>query len=63
MAESGEFLHIRYAGVVPGFSNGYWKFFSLDELETAIKAHLYLYSMMAPIIEGGIMRVLRSSSE
>jgi hypothetical protein len=59
-AESGEFLHIRYAGVVPGFFNGYWKFFSLDQLETAIRAHLHLYSLMAPIIEGGIKKVLGS---
>jgi hypothetical protein len=56
--ESGEFLHIRYAVVVPGFLSGYWTFFSLDDLETAIRAHLYLYSLMAPIIEGGITKVL-----
>jgi hypothetical protein len=57
-AESGEFLHIRYAGIVPGFFNGYWKFFDLDDLETAIKAHLYLYSLMAQIIECGIKKML-----
>jgi hypothetical protein len=58
--ESGEFLLIQYAAIVPGFFNGYWKFFSLDELETAIRAHLHLYSLMAPIIEGGIKKVLES---
>jgi hypothetical protein len=56
--ESGEYLHVRYAVVVPGFFSGYWKFFSLDALETAIRAHLHLYSLMAPIIEGGITKVL-----
>jgi len=56
-AESGEFLHIRYATVVPGFLGGYWKFFDLDELERVIKAHLYLYGLMAPIIESGIKKV------
>jgi hypothetical protein len=57
-AESGESLHIRYSIAVPGFFSGYWKFFDLDELETAIKAHLFLYSLMAPIIESGIKKVL-----
>jgi len=61
--ESGEFLHIRYAGVVPGFFNGYWKFFTLDALETAIRAHLHLYSLMAPIIEGGIKRIMGASAK
>jgi hypothetical protein len=56
--KSGEFLHIRYASVVPGFSNGYWTFFDLDQLETAIMAHLHLYSLMASVIEGGIKTVL-----
>ena len=57
--ESGEFLHIPHASVVPGFFNGYWKFFDLDGLETSIRAHLYLYGLMAPIIEGCIPKVLR----
>lgn len=56
--ESGEFLLIRYAGIVPGFPNGYRKFFDLDELETATKAHLHLYSLMAPVIENGSRKVL-----
>jgi hypothetical protein len=55
---SGEFLHIRYAGIVPGFFNGYWKFLDLDQLETAIKAHLHLYGLTASTIEGGIQKVL-----
>jgi hypothetical protein len=58
-AESGEFLHFRYATAVSGFFNGYWKFFSLNDLERAIRAHLYLYSLLAPIIEGGIAKVLK----
>jgi hypothetical protein len=56
--ESGQFLYIWHAMVVPGSFSGYWTFFSLDELETAIRAHLCLYSLMAPIIEGGIKKVL-----
>jgi len=49
--------------VVPGFFNGYWKFFTLDALETAIRAHLHLYSLMAPIIEGGIKRIMGASAK
>ena len=60
-ARSGEFLLIRYAGVVPGFFNGYWNFFDLEELETVIKAHLYLYGLMAPIIEDGIRNGLSAA--
>jgi hypothetical protein len=61
--QSGETLHIRYAGIIPGFFNGYWEFVDLAELETAIKAHLYFYSLMAPIIEEGLQRVLRTATE
>lgn len=57
-AENGQFLIIRYDRAVPGFFNGYAQFFSLEELETIIKAHLCLYGLMAPIIEGGIHEVL-----
>jgi hypothetical protein len=57
-AESGEALQFRYAGIVPGFVGGYWKFFCLDELEVAIKAHLHLYGLMAPILENGARCVL-----
>jgi hypothetical protein len=57
-AKSGEFLKIRYTIAVPSFFNGYWMFFNLDQLETAIRAHLRLYGLIAPIIEGGIRKVL-----
>lgn len=57
-AKNGQFLIIRYDRVVPGFFNGYGQFSSLEELETVIKAHLRLYGLMAPIIEGGIREVL-----
>jgi hypothetical protein len=50
-AKPGQLLSIRYASVVPGFLNAYRKFLDLDELETEIKAHLYLYSLMAPVLE------------
>jgi hypothetical protein len=56
--ESGEFLHIRYSAIVPGFSTGYWRFRRLDELETVIKAHLYLYSLIAGPIESACQKVL-----
>jgi hypothetical protein len=58
--DAGAFLPIRYA-IVPGFGNGYWVFITLDELEIAIRAHLHLYSLMAPIIEAGILKVLRET--
>lgn len=54
----GEFLHIRYADVVPGFFNAYRTFHRLAQLETVIKAHLCLYHLMAPIIEGTLKGVL-----
>jgi hypothetical protein len=57
-AESGEFILIRYQHIVPGFGHAYWKFFDLTELETMIKAHLYFYNLMAPIIENGLKKVL-----
>ena len=57
-AEPGEFLQIRYASVVPGFFNAYRTFHSLDELEMLIKAHLCLYRLMAPTINGGLKKVL-----
>jgi hypothetical protein len=55
---TGEFLFIRYQQIVPGFSSAYGKFLGLRELETMIKAHLYLYSLMAPIVENGLKQVL-----
>ena len=57
-AKLGEFVRIRYQHIVPGFSNAYWKFFSLAALATCIKAHLFLYGLMAPLIEKGIKHVL-----
>lgn len=57
-ARSGEFLGIRYQRTIPGFVTAYRTFFDLDQLETAVRAHLYLYGLMAPIIEGGIKKVL-----
>lgn len=54
----GEFLLIRYHHIVPGFGNAYWRFFDLDQLETAIKAHIFFYSLIAPVIEGGVQKVL-----
>ena len=56
--ESGELLFIRYAAAVPGYFSGYREFFDLDQLERAVQAHLYLYSLMAPDVEDGIKKVL-----
>ena len=61
--QSGEFLNIRYVQVLPGFFNGYWIFFNLDELETVIKAHLYLYGLMASIVEDGIRKGLAADAQ
>jgi hypothetical protein len=57
-ADAGEFLFVRYQHIIPGFGSTYWKFFDLDQLETMIKAHLCFYSLMAPIIEGGLNKIL-----
>jgi hypothetical protein len=54
----GECLHIRHASIVPGFYGAYRVFRTLDKLETLIKAHLCLYYLMAPTIEGALKRVL-----
>jgi hypothetical protein len=59
---SGELLLIRYRSAVPGYFSGYSEFFNLDQLERAIGAHLYLYSLMAPIIERGIKKILGKPS-
>ena len=56
--ESGDFLHIRYARIIYGFSTAYWTFRNLDELETVIKAHLCLYSLIAQTIESACQSVL-----
>ncbi len=58
-AESGECLFIPYAN--PCLDVAYWEFFDLDDLELFIKAHLFLYGLMAPIIETGIRDELGSS--
>jgi hypothetical protein len=60
--QPGEFLRIRYANVVPGFFGAYRTFHGLDELETMIKAHLCLYGLMAPIIEGGLKEAFGEES-
>lgn len=52
--ESGEFLHLRYSSILPGLYSGYRTFLNLDQLETIIRAHLFFYTLIAPIIEGGI---------
>lgn len=59
-AEFGERLQIRARGQVLG--NGYWRYCNLDQLETAIRAHLHFYGLIAPIIERGITKVLGAES-
>lgn len=49
-AEPGEFLQIRYVSAVPGFFNAYRSFHDSTELETVIKAHLFHYAQMAPVV-------------
>jgi hypothetical protein len=53
-ARTREFLVFRYQHIVPGFGGAYWKFRNLGELERAINAHMYLYRLMAPILEGSV---------
>jgi len=62
-ARVGEYFFIGYQHVVPGFGNAYWKFQDLNELETVIRAHLYLYSLMAPIITEGIRNAVEGFSK
>jgi hypothetical protein len=57
-----EYPRMRLDRVVPGFTNAYRKFRNLQELETIIKAHLFLYGLMAPIIEGGMKKILGGQS-
>jgi hypothetical protein len=59
----GESLQIRYAAIVPGFYGAYRVFHTLDQLETLIKAHLCLYHLMAPTIEGALKRVLGGNDD
>lgn len=54
----GQILGIDYPETVHGFGNGYRTFRDLDELETAIKAHLKLYELTFPTIEDAIKAVL-----
>jgi hypothetical protein len=56
--KAGEFLLIRYQHIVRNFGNAYGAFVDLRELETVIKAHLFAYSLMAPIFEDGLGSVL-----
>ena len=49
---------IRYQHIVRNFGNAYGAFVDLRELETVIKAHLFAYSLMAPIFEDGLGSVL-----
>jgi hypothetical protein len=60
--KAGEFLFIRHHRIIPGFFSAYGKFFKLEELETMIKAHLCLYSLMAPFIEEGAKRALTEAA-
>jgi hypothetical protein len=62
-AKSGEFLIFRYPAVVPGYYTGYREFSDLDQLEREIQAHLYLYGLMASVVEGGIKKVLSKWSD
>ena len=61
-AESGTFLIIRFQNIIPGFLRSYWKFYSFDELETIVKAHLYLYSIFAFIIKSTLSKTLGNKS-
>jgi hypothetical protein len=56
--ELGEFLRLKHALIVPGFLGGYWEFFDAESLEVVIMAHLFHYSLVAPVLEGALKAVL-----
>jgi len=47
-------LLIDYVAAVPDFQVAYWKFRNLDELETIVKAHVYLYGLLAQRIDDAV---------
>jgi hypothetical protein len=61
-AKPGTFLIIRFQNIIPGFLRSYWEFFDFDQLEVIIKAHLYLYSLVSPMIESGLHKTLGNDS-
>lgn len=54
----GEVLRIVFRPMIPRFGNAYWVFRSVGELETAIKAHLCFYNLVAGKIEGACKSIL-----
>ena len=54
----GKLMEIHYHQIVYGFSESYWYFFSLDEMEVIIMAYLYLYEICSSDIEIAITSVL-----
>jgi hypothetical protein len=53
----GEVLLFRYQHIVPGFGSAYCNFRNLGELERAVKAHLHMYRLMAPTLEGSVTSI------
>jgi len=54
---------IRYTFLIPGVSTAYWRFQSPEELETIIKAHMTLYSLIAPTLEPAMKAALGPKDE
>jgi hypothetical protein len=52
------YLTLRVEQVVPEFGRGYMNFSDCASLQTLVLAHLALYELMAPVIEGAIRRNL-----
>ncbi len=54
---------VPYTFLVPGVITAYWKFENLEELETITKAHMALYSLIAPTLEPAIKAALGPEGE
>jgi hypothetical protein len=57
-APKDSYLTLRFEQVVPEFNRGYMSFTDCASLQTLVRAHLALYELMAPVLEGGIRRHL-----
>lgn len=55
-APGDRYLALRYGQIVPEFGRGYLMFSDFASLETLVRAHLALYELMAPVIEGAIKK-------
>jgi hypothetical protein len=57
-ATPGTLMQIRYVLATPSFFTAYRTFQRPEELETLIKAHLFLFSLVGPKLEAGLEAIL-----